>query len=312
MRVWLAVAVVCASCSNGIGEGPNIDASPLPATCGDGERNGDETDIDCGGSCEVCEVGAGCAAPSDCETGLCPAGTCTLAASCKQILDNGENQASGVYPLGPGDEAFDAFCDMTTSGGGWTLIARLDSSGSAFVFDSVLWTTAAILDDSALQPLVEVGGEEAKLRAFNEVSGGELRLQFVDPAVELVYDGLGAQTALELFAGPEVLIAGDESDGCHGDQLSAAPGFDPATMRHARGHQFYGVNGTDTGADGLKQLRFGFASNDEPGNSWFARQAVGSTDASVVWNGQTDCSECNGCYGTLYEPAATAVNLWVR
>ena len=308
------IAALALGCSNGIGDGPALpDGAPLPANCNDGMQNGDETDLDCGGSCDVCSDGLGCAAPSDCQSGLCPAGTCTLAANCNQILMAGENLASGVYPLQPGSERIDAFCDMTTSGGGWTLLARLDSAGTAFAFDSLLWTTPAILNDDQLAPIVDVAsGVEAKLRAFNQVAGAELRVQFVDPAVEFVFPDVGGVTALELFAGPEILVAGNEGDACNGDQLSAAAGFDPATMRHARGHQFYGVNGSDNGADGVKQLRFGFASNDEPTNSWFARQAIGSNTASAVWNGQNDCSECGGCYGTLYEPAQTAVNVWMR
>jgi hypothetical protein len=38
-----------------------------PATCNDGVRDGDETDVDCGGSCAPCWRGQGCLVDSDCN-----------------------------------------------------------------------------------------------------------------------------------------------------------------------------------------------------------------------------------------------------
>lgn len=45
-------------------------------SCGDGQQNGDETDVDCGGSCPGCDEGQACTIPADCKTGLCGAGLC--------------------------------------------------------------------------------------------------------------------------------------------------------------------------------------------------------------------------------------------
>ncbi|TNF24739.1 MAG: hypothetical protein EP329_24445, partial [Deltaproteobacteria bacterium] len=43
----------------------------IPA-CDDGLKNGNETDVDCGGdTCEPCQVDEGCLVPSDCVTALC-------------------------------------------------------------------------------------------------------------------------------------------------------------------------------------------------------------------------------------------------
>jgi hypothetical protein len=46
------------------------------AGCGDGVKNGGESDIDCGGPCSDCEVGEGCGGPADCVSGVCTAGKC--------------------------------------------------------------------------------------------------------------------------------------------------------------------------------------------------------------------------------------------
>jgi hypothetical protein len=50
-------------------------SGPAP-TCSDGAKNGDETDVDCGGVCGPCADGKGCAAAKDCTSGECINGSC--------------------------------------------------------------------------------------------------------------------------------------------------------------------------------------------------------------------------------------------
>lgn len=43
-----------------------------PVTCSDGVENGEETDVDCGGTvCDGCLVGEDCLLPTDCQSGVC-------------------------------------------------------------------------------------------------------------------------------------------------------------------------------------------------------------------------------------------------
>jgi hypothetical protein len=62
------------------------DAPPPAPTCTDGIRNGDETDVDCGGACARCGLGKRCVHLTDCASGACDgSGTCVeclTAASC--------------------------------------------------------------------------------------------------------------------------------------------------------------------------------------------------------------------------------------
>lgn len=49
-------------------------------SCSNGIQDGNETDIDCGGSCSPCGLGGGCAADNDCvTTTLCSGGQCVCA-----------------------------------------------------------------------------------------------------------------------------------------------------------------------------------------------------------------------------------------
>ena len=65
-----------------------LDAS-VTRTCFDRVRNGDETDVDCGGSCAIaCAGGRACIATEDCQSRACDAGTCAPV-SCTDGVKNG-------------------------------------------------------------------------------------------------------------------------------------------------------------------------------------------------------------------------------
>jgi hypothetical protein len=67
----------------------------LPTTIADGCHDrvldGDETDVDCGGSCRACGFDATCVVASDCQTGACDAGTCA-APTCSDGIQDGFEQ----------------------------------------------------------------------------------------------------------------------------------------------------------------------------------------------------------------------------
>ena len=61
----------------------------VPARCDDGEKNGVESDVDCGGPlCDKCPNGRRCASVFDCKSGLCTDGRC-VGPSCNDHIKNG-------------------------------------------------------------------------------------------------------------------------------------------------------------------------------------------------------------------------------
>ncbi len=78
--------LLAAECSSGICDFGRC----LAATCFDGVRNVDETDVDCGAACVRCEVGQLCQVHADCAQGFCdPVQLTCVAASCSDGVRDG-------------------------------------------------------------------------------------------------------------------------------------------------------------------------------------------------------------------------------
>jgi len=60
--------------------------------CKNGIKDGDESDVDCGGSCGSCVLGKTCNINSDCASGSCLTGICSTPTGCKELYP-GHNDA---------------------------------------------------------------------------------------------------------------------------------------------------------------------------------------------------------------------------
>ncbi|AKT43044.1 uncharacterized protein CMC5_072710 [Chondromyces crocatus] len=65
-------------------------AGPVALHCFNGTKDGNETDVDCGGSCARCDDGLACSVPSDCASRRCQGGSCVPASCGNGVLDGDE------------------------------------------------------------------------------------------------------------------------------------------------------------------------------------------------------------------------------
>src|SRR5262249_2117603 len=96
-------------------------------SCSDGQRDGEETDVDCGGAdCAPCAYGLTCSQSTDCSTAACLQGNCGTPASCSALEQLSAAPPDGSFlsdPDGQGREApFAVWCNMTFDKGGWTVL----------------------------------------------------------------------------------------------------------------------------------------------------------------------------------------------
>jgi hypothetical protein len=115
----------CVRCANGQAcDGPSDCASGIctgnvcqAPSCTDGARNGDETDVDCGGSCPGCGLGKLCDAGDDCASAVCGVtGRCTCGNRLFtfQVDSNGGGPFdSAEWPGGTSSQSGPAGCAVT-------------------------------------------------------------------------------------------------------------------------------------------------------------------------------------------------------
>jgi hypothetical protein len=96
--------------------------------------------------------------------------------SCKAALQEVPASPSGLYSLDPdgagGNEPFLAWCDMTTSGGGWTLVMTAGTT-SAYLYGHNVWTDASGGTAAGCDPGLD---QDCVSRAFYTLSGTESML----------------------------------------------------------------------------------------------------------------------------------------
>ncbi|NUO52601.1 MAG: hypothetical protein HOV80_27460 [Polyangiaceae bacterium] len=100
------------------------------SSCTDNLQNGDETDIDCGGSCAPCNDGSNCDGPTDCVTGFCVEGVCCESACtgvCESCVEAATGDPNGVCaPITPGAQCAPGSC----VGGTATAASTCDANGT--------------------------------------------------------------------------------------------------------------------------------------------------------------------------------------
>nr|MBK7069668.1 hypothetical protein [Deltaproteobacteria bacterium] len=219
---------------------------------------------------------------------------------------------TGVYEIDPDGSGgpiapFTAYCDMGTSGGGWTLALKADGRNATFVYDAAYWTNGTLLTTASTNNRFE----EAKLASFTGTSFNELMAGFSANGYHRNIVLSVSSTSLQsLFTG---------------GQVSAGPGRAAwlAAIQNSSLQPNCNLQGINIGVVGYQRIRFGIIANQEndcatpDSRLGIGGQgtACGTPDGLSVGN-TTRCGGSNGdgditTFGYLQvRDTAAAINSW--
>ena len=209
--------------------------------------------------------------------------------NCSQVLRANNSASSGVYSISPdgsGDTAtkINVYCDMTTNGGGWTLVMKQKSNdGVTLQGDSVFFTQprAGALND--VSGNLSTHDENLVSAAFTQVPGSQLMLVASNEATAKTQVIANDSTAFSAFATPT-----DYSD----DINSQRPDWFIKTLVYPNGMN-------------VTSARFGFNIREAPvggSNSYCAVRWgwVANENSPGVDPGTHDACGGLGSYGVQY------------
>ncbi len=201
-------------------------------SCGDAVQNGDETGVDCGGSCPMCADGLGCAVAGDCQSGVCTGMVC-------QASVCGDNMVVGTEVCDDGNtssgDCCSAACDAVQA-------CETEPNGDSAMADANGAVQLGTLYFGRIDPIGDLD-----YYAFTLAAATDLRVELYDAAGPGSCTGIDPEVELVDSDGTTFLVADDDAG--VGSCPSINPTADigarrvPAGTYYIRAHHFSG-NGT--------------------------------------------------------------------
>ena len=154
----------------------------LNPQCNDQISNGDETGLDCGGSCpQRCNVGDGCSSDADCDDSTCRSGTCTAFPCANGVKDGDETdvdcggtcrKCAGARQCTADTDCFSGTCEpasMTCSG--LTMVSFADAVSYDSGFKTYAMFTGDLNGDGVLD-IAAANEAESSIAVFINLGTG--------------------------------------------------------------------------------------------------------------------------------------------
>lgn len=238
-----------------------------------------------------------------------------ILASCKAIKTQIASSTNGIYWIDPDGasntiQPMQVRCDMTSHGGGWTLIAKSMTNNADFHYDNARWTTGATLNPTDFD-ISSTNTTNAFYNAYNSVLANEVFVDFVTTADLSVFSRPTAITPRAMATGAE--FRSGQSTGCQTcfpwdtgcvysfEAGAQAIGFNIQTFARVR---FGGISNNEQDFNSVSSgIGFGLSVNE--GNVGMFAEFGSGNALSGMWQG---CGTSNRSIGTGFLKAL----LWVR
>ena len=275
---------------------------------------------------ETC-TGSAAACPADTVIRVPTTETCnSVDDNCNGVIDDpyrvypvscaaiNRTSPSGMYVIDPDGAGaiapYQVYCDMTTSGGGWTQALKADGRATTFVYDSANWTTATTVGTSVDNSFVEV-----KSSAFNNVSLNQLLVGMTGngynrtvqltvstySSLQTLFSGGTVSTGLGRAAWLGLVPNSTLQPNCNAEGININPA--PSSAQRVR----IGILGNNEADCATPDSRLGIGGYGD-NCATLLNQSVGNTTRCGGSNGDADVTT----YGYVFvRNGSTAVTSWI-